>query len=138
AGCGRDGRSVLHHPPERHVQLLRPECRPDGAPAFRVRHLRRGLGPHLRGRAEQWQPQGRGGRHQSGAVRRRKSPQLECLGIGVKGASAPFWCPLAEEKGPSTAFLAGYKACERCEYFSAQTEKTIYAALQQNDISWQG
>ena len=42
--AGAAHRHELHHPPARHVQLLRPDEGADAAPAQRVRHLRRRLG----------------------------------------------------------------------------------------------
>ncbi len=55
-GGRRAGGPGLHHAPEGHVQLLGHECGADAAAAQRVRHLRRGLGPHLRRRAQRAQP----------------------------------------------------------------------------------
>ena len=46
-------RHELHHHPDRHVQLLRPEQGPDGAPAQRIRRVRHRHRPHVRGRAQQ-------------------------------------------------------------------------------------
>jgi aromatic-amino-acid transaminase len=68
AGPGRQGRPELHHHPARHVQLLRPEQAPDGAPAQRVRCLRRRLRPHLRGRAERQEHRLRRFVHRQGDV----------------------------------------------------------------------
>ncbi len=52
-GRRREAGHVLHHHPDRHVQLLGPDQGPDGAPAHRVRRVRHRHRPHVRGRAQQ-------------------------------------------------------------------------------------